>query len=116
MPKALWRNSAAAVVLAAWTTLAFGQTERDTEGLRIQPALQRFVSDPAFCDYMLSSPDGGSDGPMHRYENAMLAAVHEMRSSDPSLTPTAALFRLRANCDRAATQALEQLPDSASRH
>ncbi|NCT99618.1 MAG: hypothetical protein GXD23_19795 [Comamonadaceae bacterium] len=61
--------------------------------------VRAFLSNPDFCAYMLSPPDGESASFLVRFDDAAQAAVRGLRAADAALTETGALFRLRAGCD-----------------
>ena len=69
--------------------------------MRDSPSVADFYANPDYCAYMLSPPERESSAFLARYEAAMQKAVRALQDQDGSLDETRALFRLRAQCDRA---------------
>lgn len=87
-------------LLAAVSAVAAVRAEPGASSASADAALRGFLNDPDLCAYMVATPDGESARLLRRYTAAAAEAVQQLRLHDHSLSDTAALFQLRAACDR----------------
>ncbi|WP_454903430.1 hypothetical protein [Variovorax gossypii] len=80
----------------------------DAPGASVQadpPAVRAFYKDPEHCAYMAGLPENEAPEFIARFEADVLGAVNALRARNASMDLTAALFHLKAGCDRVLAEA-----------
>jgi len=69
------------------------------------PAVKAFYQHPEHCAYMAGLPENEVPEFVARFKADVLSAVNALRARNASMDLTAALFHLKAGCDRVLAEA-----------
>lgn len=83
---------------------AFANAPGDS-GQADPPAVRSFYRHPEHCAYMAGLPENEAPEFIARFEADVLSAVNALRANNASMDLTAALFHLKAGCDRSLAKA-----------